>query len=81
MDRFGLPSRVRGDAGSENIDIAHFINEHRGLNQFSGWTKRAQPEDRKAMGRGKQGPVRILQRFVSFFGGRRNFTNQKPHPH
>lgn len=34
VERFGLP-RVRGDAGSENIDIAYFMIEHRGLNRGS----------------------------------------------
>uniref|UniRef100_A0AAZ1XLS2 Integrase catalytic domain-containing protein n=2 Tax=Oreochromis aureus TaxID=47969 RepID=A0AAZ1XLS2_OREAU len=35
VDLFGLPQRVRGDAGSENIDIARFMIEHRGPNRGS----------------------------------------------
>uniref|UniRef100_A0A3B3SN53 Integrase core domain-containing protein n=1 Tax=Paramormyrops kingsleyae TaxID=1676925 RepID=A0A3B3SN53_9TELE len=35
VDLFGLPDHVRGDAGSENIDIAHFMIENRGANRGS----------------------------------------------
>lgn len=35
VDLFGLPQRVRGDAGSENIDIARFMIENRGPNRGS----------------------------------------------
>ncbi|XP_060786524.1 uncharacterized protein LOC132892147 [Neoarius graeffei] len=35
VDVFGLPDRVRGDAGSENIDVARFMIENRGTNRGS----------------------------------------------
>lgn len=35
MERFGLPNQVRGDAGSENMDIARFMIEQRGRNRGS----------------------------------------------
>lgn len=33
VDVFGLPHHVRGDAGSENIDIAQFMIDNRGANR------------------------------------------------
>ena len=33
--RFGLPSRVREDKGIENVDIARFTNDNKGLNSGS----------------------------------------------
>ncbi|XP_026113394.1 uncharacterized protein LOC113091927 [Carassius auratus] len=35
VDLFGLPQHVRGDAGSENIDVARFMIENRGANRGS----------------------------------------------
>lgn len=35
VHQFGLPHHVRGDAGSENIDIARFMIESRGANRGS----------------------------------------------
>lgn len=35
VDLFGLPHRVRGDAGSENIHIAQFMIENKGANRGS----------------------------------------------
>lgn len=35
VDLFGLPHHVRGDAGSENIDVARFMIENRGANRVS----------------------------------------------
>ncbi|XP_073340391.1 uncharacterized protein [Pagrus major] len=35
VDVFGLPHHVRGDAGSENIDVARFMIENRGANRGS----------------------------------------------
>lgn len=35
VDLFELPHHVRGDAGSENIDIARFMIENRGANRGS----------------------------------------------
>lgn len=35
VEQYGLPHHVRGDAGSENIDIARFMIENRGPNRAS----------------------------------------------
>lgn len=35
VDVFGLPHHVKGDAGSENIDVARFMIENRGANRGS----------------------------------------------
>ena len=32
---FGLPFHVRGDRGVENVDIAHFVIQNRGLDRGS----------------------------------------------
>ena len=35
VQKYGMPSRVRGDKGSENRDIARFMIENRGANRGS----------------------------------------------
>ena len=35
MDKFGLPSRIRIDKGVENVNIAQFMLEKRGIDRRS----------------------------------------------
>ena len=39
VDVFGLPSRIRTDKGTENVDIAEYMISRRGVNRGSAWKK------------------------------------------
>ncbi|XP_078793646.1 uncharacterized protein LOC101156956 isoform X1 [Oryzias latipes] len=41
VNKFGLPSRVRSDKGGENIGVAHFMVDRRGINRNSHITGRS----------------------------------------
>ena len=42
IETYGTPSRVRGDRGGENIDVAVWMIQHRGPNRSSLWGQSTQ---------------------------------------